>query len=73
MIGTTSLQGTKAVFPRCPYLGGSTVYPALSVYGTNIFVSSAMQHSLCDILHCNIVERAEVAVDTVLCAMAFMA
>ena len=25
-MGTTSLQGTKAVYPKCPYLGGSTVY-----------------------------------------------
>ena len=25
-IGTTSLQGTKAISPRCPYLGGSTVH-----------------------------------------------
>ena len=26
-IGTTSLQGTKVISPKCPYLGGSTVYP----------------------------------------------
>ena len=25
-MGTTSLQGTKAVYPKCPYLGGSAVY-----------------------------------------------